>query len=96
LNIRGELVHDAMGRALDGDADGTAGGDRADAFFRLYGDSDGDRDVDLIDLGRFLSTLGRRPGDARYLSYMDVNGDDRIGVADLLAFLSRLGTHLQP
>ena len=67
LTVRGDLVHDAFGRALDGDGDGTAGGDRSDAFFRLYGDSDGDRDVDLRDLGRFLSTFGRRAGDADYL-----------------------------
>lgn len=96
LNIRGDHVHDAMGRSLDGDGDGIAGGDRADAFFRLYGDSDGDRDVDLVDLGRFLSTLGRRAGDPLYLSYMDVNGDDRIGLTDLLAFVGRFGNHLAP
>jgi hypothetical protein len=69
LTVKGDLVRDGLGRALDGDEDGTAGGDRADAFFRLYGDSDGDRDVDLLDLGRFLSTVGRRQGDSHYLGY---------------------------
>jgi uncharacterized protein (TIGR03118 family) len=96
LAIRGNLVHDAMGRALDGDGDGFAGGDRSDSFHRLYGDSDGDRDVDLLDLRRFLSTLGRRPGDAHYLAYFDVNGDDRIGVVDLVAFARRIGSRLAP
>jgi uncharacterized protein (TIGR03118 family) len=96
LTIRSDRVHDAQGRSLDGDADGTAGGDRADAFFRLYGDSDGDRDVDLRDLGRFLSTLGRQEGDAGFLWYMDVNDDDRVGLVDLFAFVRRLGTSLSP
>ncbi|MCI0333449.1 MAG: hypothetical protein L0228_09520 [Planctomycetes bacterium] len=67
-----------------------------DAFFRLYGDSDGDRDVDLHDLFSFLSTLGRRRGDPGFLWYMDYNGDDRVGVTDLLAFVHRIGTHLDP
>ena len=79
------------GRSLDGDSDGTAGGDRSDAFFRLYGDSDGDRDVDLLDLGRFLSSFGQRAGSPSFLWYFDVNGDDRVSVIDLIAFLSRLG-----
>jgi hypothetical protein len=96
LTICGDLVHDAYGRALDGDADGTAGGNRSDSLFRLYGDSDGDRDVDLRDLGRFLSSFGRRRGDTHYLAYFDVNGDDQVGVVDLIAFARRLGTHMNP
>jgi hypothetical protein len=95
LTIRGDLVHDAYGRSLDGDGDGAVGGDRSDQLFRLYGDSDGDRDVDLLDLGRFLSTFGRKPGDARYLDYFDVNGDDRVGVVDLFAIACRLGSELE-
>jgi hypothetical protein len=95
LAIRGEMVHDRFGRSLDGDGDGDAGGDRADAFFRLYGDSDGDRDVDLRDLGRFLSALGEREGDPDYLWYFDINDDDRVGVIDLVAFARRLGHHLK-
>jgi hypothetical protein len=94
LAVRGDHVHDRFGRALDGDGNGTAGGDRTDALFRLYGDSDGDRDVDLHDLGRFLSTLGRGEGDPQYLAYFDVNGDARVGVVDLVAFAHRFGTHL--
>ena len=96
LTIKSDLVRDASGRGLDGDGDGAAGGDSADAFFRLYGDSDGDRDVDLLDLARFLSTFGRRPGDPRYLDYMDFNGDDRVGLIDLLAFALRVGKELNP
>ena len=96
LTIHGDRVHDSVGRELDGDQDGIAGGNRTDAVFRLFGDGDGDRDVDLHDLWRFLGTLGRRPGDPGYLSYFDVNGDDRVGLIDLAAFAGRLGTQLNP
>jgi hypothetical protein len=96
LTVRGDLVHDRFGRALDGDGDGAAGGDDSESLFRLYGDSDGDRDVDLHDLGRFLSTLGRNSSDPKYLAYFDVNGDDRVGVVDLIAFARRIGTVLNP
>jgi arylsulfate sulfotransferase len=96
LSVRGDLVHDRYGRALDGDSDGTAGGDRTDAFFRLFGDSDGDRDVDARDLLRFLGSFGSQPDDANYLEYFDVNSDGRVGLTDLVAFARRLGTHLNP
>jgi hypothetical protein len=96
LTIRGDHIRDEVGREVDGDGDGNGGGDRGDGFHRLFGDSDGDRDVDVADLGRFLSTFGRRAGDPGYLSYFDFNGDDRVGVIDLLAFARRFGTHLDP
>jgi arylsulfatase A-like enzyme len=95
LTIRGDHMRDEVGREVDGDSDGNGGGDRVDAFFRLFGDSDGDRDVDLCDLGDFLSTLGRKRGDSRYLAWFDVNGDDRVGLLDLLALARRLGTELE-
>ncbi len=94
LTIRADWIRDASGQKLDGDGDGIAGGDRTEVLFRLFGDSDGDRDVDWQDFGLFLSTFGRRAGDANYLAYFDVNGDDRVGVVDLVAFARRLGTHL--
>jgi hypothetical protein len=94
LTIRGDHIRDMVGREVDGDGDGNGGGDRTNGFHRLFGDSDGDRDVDLTDLGRFLSTLGRQTGDLGYLSYFDVNADNRIGVIDVVAFARRLGTHL--
>ncbi len=96
LTVRGDRVRDTVGRELDGDRDGNGGGNRADGFHRLFGDSDGDRDVDVRDLGLFLSTVGRRAGDPGYLWYFDVNGDDRVGVIDLVALARRLGTRLNP
>jgi hypothetical protein len=95
LTVRSDLVHDEYGRSLDGDGDGTAGDDAAESLFRLYGDSDGDRDVDLYDLHYFLGTLGRRGGDDHYLDYLDINGDERVGLIDLLAFARRIGTQLE-
>jgi hypothetical protein len=53
LTIRGDHIRDEVGRELDGDGDGNGGGDRVDAFFRLFGDSDGDGDVDGQDRDRF-------------------------------------------
>ena len=91
VTVRADRVHDRWGRELDGDGDGSAGGDRTAGFFRLFGDSDGDGDVDRHDLRQFLRTFGRRRGEPRYLAYMDFNGDGRVGVIDLLAFTQRLG-----
>jgi hypothetical protein len=96
LTVRGDLIRDAVGRAVDGDGDGNGGGDRSNSMYRLFGDSDGDRDVDVHDLVQFASTLGRQAGDPKYLAYFDVNGDDRVGLIDLFAFVDRLGTHLNP
>ena len=44
---------------LDGNGDGSSGDDATfvDAFFRLYGDSNGDGVVDRSDLGDFRSGL---------------------------------------
>jgi hypothetical protein len=93
LRVRADRVHDRWGRELDGDGDGTAGGDGSAAFFRLFGDGDGDRDVDVYDLGRFLGTFGSRAGQPDYLWYFDVNDDGRVGVLDLVTFARRLGAH---
>jgi uncharacterized delta-60 repeat protein len=86
LTIRGDKIRDALGQQLDGDGDGSAGGDRHEDFFRRYGDSDGDGDVDRFDRDRFLSTFLRRTGDSQYLWYFDVEDDGRVGLIDLLAF----------
>src|SRR5947208_5415511 len=71
LTIRADRVHDRWGRELDGDGDGAAGGDRADGFFRLFGDGDGDDDVDRLDRDLFRSAFGKSAGEAGYLWYLD-------------------------
>lgn len=91
LVIDGDQISDAGGVAVDGDNDGTAGGDARTAFFRLYGDSDGDGDVDRTDVAAMLNTLGRRAGQAGFLSYLDFDGNGVVGVADALRFALRVG-----
>ena len=96
LTIRADRIHDALGWSLDGDGDGTPGGDRVDAFFRLYGDSDGDRDVDELDQALFDSAFGTSAGDPGFREYFDYNGDGMVDCLDRDQFLLRLGTALSP
>jgi hypothetical protein len=91
LTIHGDLIHDTYGRSLDADADGVAGGDRTDAFFRLYGDSDGDGDVDGLDRDLFRSAFHTSAGDAAYLWYFDFNGDGVVDGHDNGPFNRRFG-----
>jgi hypothetical protein len=94
LIVHAGRVHDAHGQALDGDGNGVAGGDRRDAFHRLFGDGDGDRDVDFRDLAGFLSTLGKEEGDTEFLAHFDHDGDEDVDWRDLWAFAARFGRHL--
>ncbi len=89
LTIRGEKVHSATGLSLDGDGDGTAGGDYMDEFFRRFGDTDGDGDVDQSDKDVLKSAFGKRRGTARYLWYLDFNSNGRIWAEDLAMFYIR-------
>jgi hypothetical protein len=82
LTIRGDHIRDEVGRELDGDRDGNGGGDRVDVFFRLFGDSDGDGDVDWLDRDLFRSAFGKRAGEAGYLWYFDFDGDGDVDGRD--------------
>jgi hypothetical protein len=89
LTIRGDLIQDRFGRALDGDGDGTAGGDRVDGFHRLFGDADGDGDTDQQDRAAFRSAF--RTSDAGYLWYFDFDGDGDVDGLDNGQFNRRFG-----
>ena len=89
LLIRGAFVHAADGQTL-------AGGDVRFGFFRLFGDSDGDRDVDAQDRARFRGALGRRAGQARYLHYFDSDADRDVDALDHERFKRRYGRVLPP
>ena len=89
LTVRGDRMLDGIGRPIDGDGDGRTGGDRTDAFFRLFGDSDGDREVDEADLARFLGTFDLSTGDPDFLAFFDFDGNDTIDLTDLEEFLAR-------
>src|SRR5262245_61383595 len=93
LTVRADRVHDRWGRELDGDGDGTAGGDRADGFHRLFGDSDGDGDVDRLDRRRFRSAFKTSVPDPRYLWYFDFDGDGDVDGRDKEQFKRRFGRH---
>jgi Ca2+-binding EF-hand superfamily protein len=70
-------------------------GDRVDTFFRFYGDSDGDRDVDFRDFARLLRAFGRSADDPRYLGAFDFDADGMVELVDLLAFVRRFGQRLE-
>ena len=76
---------------LDGDADGAAGGNRVDSVYRLFGDSDGDRDVDGADRDLFRSAFRQSSGDAGYLWYFDFDGDGDVDGRDNGQFNRRFG-----
>jgi hypothetical protein len=91
LTIDAAGVRDANGLRLDGDGDGLAGGDAASAFFRLFGDGNGDGKVDNYDLGLFRSTYGKRAGDAGFLAYFDYDGGGVVDLSDYNQFRLRYG-----
>jgi hypothetical protein len=96
LTVHGDKVHDSLGQALDGDGNGTAGGDRTVDFFRLFGDTNGDRTVDNTDFAVFKSASGTSKGQTGFLWFLDYNGDGVINNTDKKAFDQRRGTVLNP
>src|SRR5262245_5170438 len=89
LTVLADRVHDRWGRELDGDSDGSAGGDRVDAFFRLFGDSDGDRDVDHDDLDLMLSSFRMSQDETGFLWFFDYYGDGSVNGPDMAQFNRR-------
>lgn len=100
LRIVSANILDQLGNALDGDKDGSVGGDRlfgntaTDAFFRLYGDTDGNRSVTLAEFNQFRSTFGRAEGDSLYRDEFDFDDNGSIALADFNQFRSRFGSTL--
>jgi hypothetical protein len=82
LTTHAGLIHDDLDRPL-------AGCDRTDAFFRLFGDSNGDGLVDIHDLVALIDTYGKSNGDAGFLWYFDYDGNGRVDYGDLVQFLGR-------
>jgi len=74
------------GVSLDGDGNGSAGGDFVFAVHRLFGDADGDRDVDAADFGPFRQVFGT----ATFT--FDFDGDGDVDAADFGQFRLRFGT----
>ena len=95
LTIDATKARTATDVPLDGDRDGTAGGDyqlgtaAADAFFRLFGDRDGSRSVGLIDYAYLLNTFGKRTGDEAFDPQFDHDISGSVGFLDYAFFLEQ-------
>jgi hypothetical protein len=59
------------------------------ALFRLFGDRDGDRDVDWLDRYFFRSAFQQDNGEASYLWYFDFDDDGDVGGRDKRQFKRR-------
>ncbi|HEY1376238.1 MAG TPA: choice-of-anchor Q domain-containing protein [Gemmataceae bacterium] len=90
LTINSAAVTGAGGVALDGDANGTPGGDYTLATHRLFGDIDGDGDVDLLDLNPLVPALFATQGQPNYNQGFDFEGDGDVDLLDLNQFVQRL------
>ena len=96
LTIDGDLITNAQGNALDADEDGTPGGqlvlgDEADDdLYRFYGDVDGDRDVDVSDVGQFVATLFSTADSPNYNDTLDFEGDGDVDVCDVGPYVANL------
>jgi cytochrome c peroxidase len=65
-------------------------GDTEDeTFFTFYGDSDGDRDVDNVDLAKFLQTYRKVAGDMGFDFNFDYDADGDVDNVDVAKFLQR-------
>ncbi len=77
---------------MDIDGDGLLGGmltfgdEEPQAFYRLLGDSDGSRTVNVFDLLGLRQTFALMTGDASFDETFDFNLDGMINVFDLLRF----------
>ncbi|HEX4588566.1 MAG TPA: choice-of-anchor Q domain-containing protein, partial [Gemmataceae bacterium] len=105
LTILGAAVSDAaLGWALDGNADGTPGGNYVSPtdtyhgpglhLYRLFGDVNGDGVVDASDLGLLRSTFNANQSQANYLAYLDADNSGAVDVGDLGQFRSRFNANV--
>jgi hypothetical protein len=96
----------AGGQALDGDADGTPGGNYVSPpdtylgnglrLYRLFGDANGDGVVDPTDLGQFRSAYNTMIGSPFYIPYLDANNNGTIDPQDLGQFRARFNSNIFP
>jgi len=88
LAFRHSGITDAAGNRLEGDVQVS--------FFRYFGDSDGDRDVDYLDAFRLRDVLRNVGSTTASLEIFDRNADSILGADDLSAFQIRQLTFLPP
>jgi hypothetical protein len=61
---------------------------------RLYGDVNGDKAVNGLDLAAFRTAFGSTQSNPNYAAELDANGDGAINGLDLAEFRTRFGTNL--
>ncbi|MBX7105620.1 MAG: hypothetical protein K1X57_16170 [Gemmataceae bacterium] len=80
LTLVASKILGAGGAALDGDGNGSPGGDGVTLFHRLFGDADGNKVVNSADFLQFrLAFLSSNPT-------FDADGDGQVTSSDFLAF----------
>jgi VCBS repeat-containing protein len=94
LTVLSSAITDSSGQHLDGDANGTAGGNDQVQFFRLFGDVNGDGTVSKQELSQFNKAYGTKPGQKGYLWYFDYDGLNGIDSVDKAQITKRVGTKI--
>ncbi len=88
----------AGGLQLDGDGNGSPGGDfvqdgtLANGLFSLFGDADGSGVVNALDYATFRPTFGSSVGQAAYVDWLDFDNDGAINAFDYARFRDRFGS----
>lgn len=101
VTVKDTVAGSTNGLSLDGEmdlllpgfpsGDGVAGGNFQGLVYRLVGDINGDRSVDIADLLIFASTWGLNGADPGFDTQVDLNNDNRINVVDLLILADHWG-----
>jgi fibronectin-binding autotransporter adhesin len=106
LAVLGSAVIGPDGLSLDGNADGTPGGNYispADTLgggpgqlhlYRIFGDTNGDGVVDQQDLGQFRTTFNADNTSPLYLAFLDADNSGSIDQLDLGQFRSRFNANV--
>ena len=82
-----DTVEDTAGNQLDGDKNS-----QEEEFFRLYGDFNGDRRVDIFDFLMFRSAFVNSSSNKAVLTEFDFDGDGQVGISDFIELRNRFGT----
>ena len=87
LTVLAASTTDTGGQQLDGNGNMIAGDNYVSgSIHRLFGDSDGDADVDVSDFTAFRTAFGTNS------PIYDADGDSDVDLADFAAFRLRFGT----
>src|SRR5262249_9460792 len=68
LTVLGSQITGEGGMQLDGNGDGAPGGDNVSTLHRLYGDVDGNKTVNGVDLAALRNAFGTTSADAAYVA----------------------------